>query len=177
MTPISWSQYSSISIEKQLKFYTIYIQKQNPYLCCLQETHFRSKDTPRLKLRGQKRYSVQIEIKTKLESAQFSRSVVSNSLRPHESQHARPPYPSPTPRVYPNSCLSSWSRGAIPRPRSGAAAKRSYPMSEVRSSSREERPHVWGPGSSERNYPTSKAQEGWEELLHVHGQEGRPHPT
>ena len=32
-------------------------------------------------------------------SIQFSRSVVSNSLRPHESQHARPPCPSPTPGV------------------------------------------------------------------------------
>ena len=32
-------------------------------------------------------------------SVQFSRSVVSNSLWPHESQHARPPCPSPTPRV------------------------------------------------------------------------------
>ena len=32
-------------------------------------------------------------------SVQFSRSVVSNSLRPHESQHSRPPCPSPTPRV------------------------------------------------------------------------------
>ena len=31
---------------------------------------------------------------------QFNRSVVSDSLRPHESQHARPPCPSPTPRVY-----------------------------------------------------------------------------
>ena len=40
-------------------------------------------------------------------SAQFSRSVVSNSLRPHELQHARPPCPSPTPGVYPNSCPSS----------------------------------------------------------------------
>ena len=39
---------------------------------------------------------------------QFSRSVVSNSLRPHESQHARPPCPSPTPRVHSNSCPSSW---------------------------------------------------------------------
>ena len=39
---------------------------------------------------------------------QFSRSVVSDSLRPHELQHARPPCPSPTPRVYPNSCPSSW---------------------------------------------------------------------
>ena len=36
-------------------------------------------------------------------SVQFSRSVVSNSLRPHESQHARPPCPSPTPGVYLNS--------------------------------------------------------------------------
>ena len=35
---------------------------------------------------------------------QFSHSVVSDSLRPHESQHARPPCPSPTPRVYSNSC-------------------------------------------------------------------------
>ena len=33
-------------------------------------------------------------------SVQFSRSVVSDSLRPHESQHARPPCPSPTPRVH-----------------------------------------------------------------------------
>ena len=33
---------------------------------------------------------------------QFSRSVVSHSLQPHEPQHARPPYPSTTPRVYPN---------------------------------------------------------------------------
>ena len=37
-------------------------------------------------------------------SVQFSRSVVSNSLWPHGLQHARPPCPSPTPRVYPNSC-------------------------------------------------------------------------
>ena len=36
-------------------------------------------------------------------SVQFSGSVVSDSLRPHESQHARPPCPSPTPRVYSNS--------------------------------------------------------------------------
>ena len=35
-------------------------------------------------------------------------SVVSNSLRPHGLQHARPPCPSPTPRVYPNSCPLSW---------------------------------------------------------------------
>ena len=40
-------------------------------------------------------------------SVQFSRSVVSDSLWPHESQHARPPCPSPTPGVHPNSCPSS----------------------------------------------------------------------
>ena len=40
---------------------------------------------------------------------QFSRLVMSDSLWPHELQHARPPYPSPTPGVYPNSCpLSQW---------------------------------------------------------------------
>ena len=42
-------------------------------------------------------------------SFQFSHSVVSNSLRPHEPQLAKPPCPSTTPGVYPNSCpLSRW---------------------------------------------------------------------
>ena len=41
-------------------------------------------------------------------SVQFSRSVVCNSLQPHEPQHSRPPCPSPTPRVYPNLCPLSW---------------------------------------------------------------------
>ena len=45
---------------------------------------------------------------------QFSRSVMSDSLRPHELQHARPPCPSPTPRVHSNSCPSSrWCHPAI----------------------------------------------------------------
>ena len=49
-----------------------------------------------------------------LSSVQFSRSVVSDSLQPHESQHARPPCPSPTPGVYPNSCPSRrWCHPAI----------------------------------------------------------------
>ena len=43
-----------------------------------------------------------------LSSVRFSRSVVSDSLQPHELQPARPPCPSPTPRVYSNSCPSSW---------------------------------------------------------------------
>ena len=47
-------------------------------------------------------------------SVQFSHSVVSDSLRPCESQHARPPCPSPSPRVHSNSCSSSqWCHPAI----------------------------------------------------------------
>ena len=42
------------------------------------------------------------------QSVQFSHSVMPNSLQPHGLQHAKPPYPSPTPRVYSNSCPLSW---------------------------------------------------------------------
>ena len=49
-----------------------------------------------------------------LRSVQFSWSVMSNSLWPHELQHARPPCPSPTPRACPNSCpLSRWCHPTI----------------------------------------------------------------
>ena len=74
-----------------------------------------------------------------LSSVQFSRSVVSNSLRPHELQHGRPPCPSPTPGVYPNSCPSSWwchpaiSSSAVPFsscPQS-LPASGSFPMSQL----------------------------------------------
>ena len=68
---------------------------------------------------------------------QFSHSVVSDSLRHHELQHASPPCPSPTPRVFPDSCpLSRWCHPTIsssvtpfshlqPFPASG-----SFPMSQ-----------------------------------------------
>ena len=50
----------------------------------------------------------------RLLSVHFSLSLVSDSLGPHESQHARPPYPSSTPRVHSNSCPSSrWCLPAI----------------------------------------------------------------
>ena len=49
-----------------------------------------------------------------ISSVQFSCSVMSDSLRPHGLQHARPPCPSPTPRVYSNSCpLSGWCHPTI----------------------------------------------------------------
>ena len=55
--------------------------------------------------------------------SQFSCSVVSDSLWPHESQHARPPCPSPAPGVYPNPCPSSrWCHLTI----SSSAAPFSY---------------------------------------------------
>ena len=47
-------------------------------------------------------------------SVQFSRSVMSDSLWPHELQHARPPCPSPTPGVQPNPCpLSRWCHPTV----------------------------------------------------------------
>ena len=49
-----------------------------------------------------------------ISSVQFSRSVMSDSLWPHESQHARPPCPLLTPGVHSNSCPSSrWCHPAI----------------------------------------------------------------
>ena len=51
---------------------------------------------------------------TTFSSVQFSRSVMSDSLRPQESLHARPPCPSTTPGVYSNPCPSSrWCHPAI----------------------------------------------------------------
>ena len=72
-------------------------------------------------------------------SVQFSRSVVSDSLQPHGLQHVRPPCPSPTPRVYSNSCPSSrWCHSAISSsvipfsscPKSLSASE-SFPMSQL----------------------------------------------
>ena len=72
-------------------------------------------------------------------SVQFSRSVLSNSLQPHESQHARPPCPWPSPGVHSNSCLLSWwchpaiSSPVIPFsscPQSLLASE-SFPMSQL----------------------------------------------
>ena len=72
-------------------------------------------------------------------SVQFSHSVVSDSLRPHEWQHARPPCPSPTPGVHSDSRpLSRWCHPAISSsvvpffcPQSLPASE-SFPMSQLR---------------------------------------------
>ena len=96
-------------------------------------------------------------------SAQFSRSVVSDSLRPHESQHARPPCPSPTPGVHPDSCPSSWwchpaiSSFVVPFfscPQSLPASK-FFPMSQL---------FAWGGQNTgvlaSASFPPKKSQ-GW----------------
>ena len=72
-------------------------------------------------------------------SVQFSSSVMSDSLRPHESQHARPPCPSPTPGFHSNSCPST--RGCHPAISSSVIpfsscpqplpASESFPMSQL----------------------------------------------
>ena len=72
-------------------------------------------------------------------SVQFSRSVVSDSLQPYESQHARPPYPSPTPGVHSDShpssqwCYPAISSSVVPFsscPQS-LPASQSFPMSQL----------------------------------------------
>ena len=72
-------------------------------------------------------------------SVQFSQSVMSDSVRPHELQHARPPCPSPTPGVHSDSRpLSQWCRPAISSsvipfsscPQSLPASE-SFPMSQL----------------------------------------------
>ena len=79
------------------------------------------------------------QIHPQFSSVQFSCSVVSDSLHPHESQHARPPCPSPTPGVHSNSSPSSrWCHPAISSsvvpfsscPQSLPASE-SFPMSQL----------------------------------------------
>ena len=85
-----------------------------------------------------------LEVKTEkfqkyFSSVQFSHSVVTDSLRPYESQHARPPCPSPTPRVHSDSCPSSqWCHPAISSPivpfsscPQTLPASESFPMSQL----------------------------------------------
>ena len=84
-------------------------------------------------------YSFHILLLFPPQSVSQSRSVVSDSLRPHESQHARPPSPSPTPGVHLNSHPSSqWCHPAISSsvipfsscPQSLPASE-SFPMSQL----------------------------------------------
>ena len=88
---------------------------------------------------GQDIVVLALELEQTKGSVQFSCSIVSNSLRPHESQHTRPPCPSPTPRVHWDSSPSSqWCHPAISSsvvpfsscPQSLPASE-SFPMSQL----------------------------------------------
>ena len=113
--------------------------------------------------------AIKIEhIPSKIEglSVQFSRSVVSDSLRPHEPQHARPPCPSPNPGVHWDSRPSSqWCHPAISSsvvpfsscPQSPPASE-SYPMSQL---------FAWGGQSTGVSALASflpKKSQGWSPL-------------
>ena len=88
---------------------------------------------------GNKVFHVDNNVSYSIQSvSQFSLSV-SDSLRPHESQHTRPPCPSPTHGVYPNPCPASWwchpaiSSSVVPFfscPQS-LPASGSFPMSQL----------------------------------------------
>ena len=96
-------------------------------------------------------------------SVQYSRSVVPDSLRPHESQHTRPPCPSPMPGVHSNSRPSSWwchpaiSSSIVPFsscPQSLPASE-SFPMSQL---------FIWGGQSTGVSALASflpKKSQGW----------------
>ena len=98
-----------------------------------------------------------------ISSVHFSHSVMSDSLQPQESQHARPHCPSPTPRVNSNSCpLSRWCHPAILSsvvlfsscPQS-LPASGSFPMSQL---------FAWGDQSTRVSALTSflpKNTQGW----------------
>ena len=102
----------------------------------------------------------------RLVSDQISRSVLSDSLWPHESQHTRPPCPSTTPRVHSDSCPSSqWCHPAISFsvvpfsscPQSLPASE-SFPMSQL---------FAWGGQSTEVSALVSflpKRSQGWSPL-------------
>ena len=98
-------------------------------------------------------------------SVQLSRSLVSDSLRPHESQHTRPPCPSPTPEVHSNSRPSSrWCHPAISSsvvPFSSCSqslpASQTFPMSQL---------FAWGGKSTGGALASSlpKNTQGWSPL-------------
>ena len=96
-------------------------------------------------------------------SVQFSRSVMSDSLRPHELQHTRPPCPSPTPGVHSDLCpLSQWCHPAISSTvisfsscLQSLIASESFPMSQL---------FTWGGQSTGVSASASflpKKSQGW----------------
>ena len=100
--------YLGLSVSMKINEYFVSIIKllQNQYSCSPFSKLYIADFCLPLKLRSLK-YAHWTE--SSRSSVQFSRSIVSDSLQPHESQHARPPCPSPTPGVHSDSRpLSQW---------------------------------------------------------------------
>ena len=119
-----------MSMHSVLLLYYLLIFSFKNQLCFLKKITFKD-----LK-KNKKKKSLMLH---QFSSVQFSHSVVSDSLRPHELKHVRPPCPSPTPGVHSNSHPSSWwrhpaiSSSVIPFsscPQSLPASE-SFPMSQL----------------------------------------------
>ena len=103
----TWKQPRCPSAEKWIrKLWYIYTME---YYSAIQKNTFESVLMRWVKLEPifQSEVSQKEKHQYSIRSDQISHSVVSDSLRPHESQHARPPCPSPTPGVHSDSCPSS----------------------------------------------------------------------
>ena len=122
--------------------------------------------------------SVTVSIVSPYLTVQFSRSVVSNAWQPYESQHARPPCPSPNPRVHSDLCPSSqWCHPAISSkvvpfsscPQSLPASE-SFPVSQL---------FAWGGQSTGVSALASflpKISQGWSPCSPRDSQESSPTP-
>ena len=98
ITTTSWGKFMKIVLNSQTHFQYSWESSPKPWINKSPLSLLYHKPKPPLLQRK----------KEKISSVQFSCSVMSDSLWPHELQHARPPCPSPTHGVYLNSCPSSW---------------------------------------------------------------------
>ena len=107
-----WSNWQGINLQNIKEAHAAHSRKINdPIKKWAEELNRQfSKEDIQMANKHMKRCSTSLIIA----SVQFRYSVVSDSLWTHELQHARPPCPLPTPRVYPNSCpLSPWCHPTI----------------------------------------------------------------